>query len=380
MNRSSWSEASSRVQEQEFIEGRIFALMDTTAKETKPAFNFRATGIGSVPSLGIQDTCIHILEQLPEIPFWPQLVKRTHLEDMNIQFSEGLPLLEIRQEKRDLTVSAGNRESELVAFYDRFLTEDVDSFAISREFAPGLYALIQLIQKSPEQYGPYVKGQTVGPVTFSAGVNGLDGKSLLYDPELLEATVKGISIKALWQVREMGKSGKKVIIFLDEPYLSGFGSAFSPIERHEVIHLLKEVIDYLRQRSDVLIGIHCCGNTDWSMIIESGPDIVNFDAFDYLDYFLLYPDEITRFLQGGGIIAWGIVPTLTFTGQESLGTLYAKLKEGLNRFYEWGLSPETVTGSSILTPACGMGTMEQDSANQVLELLSSLSKKCDDLG
>jgi methionine synthase II (cobalamin-independent) len=354
--------------------------MDTSSKQRKPAFNFKATGIGSVPSLGVQDTCIHILEQLPEIPFWPQLVKRTYLEDMNIQFSEGLPLLEIRQEKRALAVSADNRESELVAFYNRFLTEDVDSFAISPEFAPGLYELVALIQKDPEHYGPYVKGQTVGPVTFSAGINGLDGKSLLYDPELLEATVKGISIKALWQVREMAKSGKKVIIFLDEPYLSGFGSAFSPIERHEVVHLLKEVLDYLRERSDALIGIHCCGNTDWSMIIEAGPDIVNFDAFDYMDYFLLYPDEITRFLHEGGVVAWGIVPTHTFTGQESVESLFSKLQEGLNRFYAWGLDPKIVSAASLLTPACGMGTMEQGSANQVLHLLSSLSRKCGDLG
>ncbi len=354
--------------------------MDTTAKQRKPAFNFKATGIGSVPSVGVRDTCLHILEHLPEIPFWPQLVKRTHLEDMNIQFSEGLPLLEIIEEKRALTVSTRDRESELVAFYDRFLAEDIDYFAISAEFAPGLYKLLELIRKHPEQYGPYFKGQTVGPVTFSAGITGPDGKSLLYDPELLEAALKGISIKALWQVREIGKSGKKPIIFLDEPYLSGFGSAFSPIERPDVIHLLKEVIDYLRERSDALIGIHCCGNTDWSMIIDAGPDIVNFDAFEYMDYFLLYPEEITRFLQGGGVIAWGVVPTATFTGQESVESLYSRLKEGLNRCYEWGLNPEMLTAGSILTPACGMGTMEQGSADQVLDLLSSLSRKCGDLG
>lgn len=355
-------------------------IMDTTSKERKLAFNFKATGIGSVPSLSVQDTCIHILEQLPEIPFWPQFVKRTHLEDMNIQFSEGLPFLQIIEEKRALAVSAGHRESKLATFYDRFLAEDVDSFAISSKFAPGLYELLALIQKNPEPYGPYIKGQTVGPITFSAGINGLDGKSLLYDPELLEATVNGLSIKALWQVREMGKSGKEVIIFLDEPYLSGFGSAFSPIERSEVIHHLKEVIDYLRERSDALIGIHCCGNTDWSMIIDAGPDIVNFDAFDYMDYFLLYPNEIIRFLHGGGVIAWGIVPTLTFTGQESVEDLYRNLEQGLNRLHEYGLEMETLIASSILTPACGMGTMEQDSADQVLHLLSSLSRKCTNLG
>jgi methionine synthase II (cobalamin-independent) len=354
--------------------------MDTTSKERKPAFNFKATGIGSVPSVGAQDTCLHILEQLPEIPFWPQLVKRTHLEDVNIQFSEGLPLLEIIEDKRSLAVTSSDKESELVAFYDRFLADDVDYFAISSEFAPGLYELLKLIRKNPQAYGPYIKGQIVGPITFSGGIIGLDGKSLLYDPELLEVMVKGISIKALWQVREIGKSGKKPIIFLDEPSLSGFGSAFSPIERSEVVHLLKEVIDYLRDRSDALIGIHCCGNTDWSMIIEAGPDIVNFDAFDYMDYFLLYPDEITHFLRGGGVIAWGIVPTYTFTGQESVEGLFSKLQEGLNRCYEWGLDPKTLIAGSILTPACGMGTMEQTSANKVLHLLSSLSKKCGEWG
>lgn len=354
--------------------------MDTTVKDKKPPFNFKATGIGSVPSLGAQETCLRILQQLPEIPFWPQLVKRTHLEDVNIQFSEGLPLLEIIEDKRTLAVSSSEKESELLAFYERFLAEDVDYFAISNEFAPGLYELVALIQKNPEAYGPFIKGQTVGPITFSAGIMGPDGKSLLYDPELLEVMVKGISIKALWQVREINKSGKEPILFLDEPSLSGFGSAFSPIERSEVVRILKEVIGYLRERTDALIGIHCCGNTDWSMIIEAGPDIVNFDAFEYLDYFLLYPDEITLFLHGGGVIAWGIVPTLTFTGQESVETLYARLEEGLNRCYEWGLDPEMLIANSILTPACGMGTMKQASADKALHLLSSLSRKCGELG
>ncbi len=354
--------------------------MGKKSEDNKWGFHFQATGIGSVPFVDVQETCLRILKHLPEIPFWPQLVKRSHLEDMNIQFSEGLPLLEIVAEKRALTVSSAHRESELVTFYDRFMAEDVDYFAISKEFAPGLFQLVDFVQNHADEFGPHIKGQTVGPITFAAGITGLDGKSLLYDPELLEAMVKGIAIKALWQVREMAKSGKKPIIFLDEPYLSGFGSAFSPIQRHEVISLIREVIDFLRARSDALIGLHCCGNTDWSMIIESGPDILNFDAFGFMDYFLLYPEEITRFLKGGGHIAWGIVPTFTFTGEESAESLFSKLQQGLERFAEWGLDPEAVRRDSLLTPACGMGTMTQVAAHQVLDLLSLLSRRCRDLG
>ncbi len=97
----------------------------------KPDFHFKATGIGSVPSTDIKGTCLHILNHLPEIPFWPQFVKRSHLEAMNIQFSEGLPLLEIRDESRSLTLSPDEMEQKLVTFYDHFLAEDIDYFAIS---------------------------------------------------------------------------------------------------------------------------------------------------------------------------------------------------------------------------------------------------------
>jgi len=341
----------------------------------KPHFHFKATGIGSVPSTDIRSTCLHILEQLPEIPFWPQFINRSHLEDMTIQFSEGLPLLEIRESKRDLVISSVDREPELVMFYDHFFNDDVDYFAMSEQYAPGLFELVRMVCQNPDKYGPYIKGQTVGPVTFAAGIKEGEGKSVLYNPDLLEALTKGLAIKALWQVRELGKSGKKPIVFLDEPYLSGFGSAFTPIERHEVISLIKEVLDYLRERSDVLIGIHCCGNTDWSMIVEVGPDIINFDAYGYMDTFLLYPEEVKHFFRGGGIIAWGIVPTADFTGEESVEGLHEKLEKGLNRLYEWGLTPETVIENSILTPACGMGTMEQNWADRALDLLSVLSKK-----
>jgi methionine synthase II (cobalamin-independent) len=339
-------------------------------------FRFIPTGIGSVPFRDIDAACLKIVEDLPEIPFWPQFVKRSFLEDMNVQPSEALPFLKIRENERSLLVSEDNRESQLVTFYEHFLAEDIDHFAISREYAPGLYRLLELIARGDEHNRGYVKGQSVGPVTFAATVKDREGKSLFQDTELLEAMTKGISIKALWQVRKLSTSGRKPIIFLDEPYLSGFGSAFSPIERHQVIDLLGTVITYLREKSDTLIGVHCCGNTDWAMLLEAGPDIINFDAYEYMEHFLLYKDDIIRFLEQGGIIAWGIIPTSNSTEKESVEGLFAKLKEGLGRLHEWGVDPELLAQRSILTPACGMGTMPLEDAKRGLDLLSRLSQKC----
>ncbi len=345
--------------------------------ENAPHFNFMSTCIGSVPFLDIKETCHHVLKHFPSIPFWPQFAKRSYLEDMSAQYSEGLPLLQINEKEKSLVIPPlSNAEEELTTFYEHYLAKNTDAFPMSRDYAPGLHTLLDLINQDTEQGGQYIKGQTVGPITFAAGILDENGKPVLHNAELLEAMVNGLAIKALWQVQQLGKTGKRTIIFMDEPYLSGFGSAFSSIQRHEVISILQKVIDYLRENSDTLVGIHCCGNTDWPMIIETGVDIINFDAFEYMNHFLLYPDEVMGFIKNGGTIAWGIVPTSGFTGKETVEGLFAKIEEGLSRIQEWGIAPEILAQRSILTPACGMGTMDSDMAQKGMDLLTGLSRKC----
>jgi hypothetical protein len=341
-----------------------------------PIFHFCATGIGSVPFLDVPAVCRQVLNTIPQMPFWPQFVRRSRHEDMNVQFSEGLPLLEFNEASGALILSsADNREKALTTFYEHFLNGDIDPFKISRDHAAGLYEMLEALTEQPVQaQDQYIKGQTVGPVTFTAGIKDAEGNLLFHDRELREALVNGLAVKALWQVRMLERSGRKPVIFLDEPYLSGFGSAFSPLERHEVIELLQAMIQYLRQHADVLIGIHCCGNTDWSMILDAGPDIVNFDAFDHMDYFLLYPRDIKRFLVGGGIVAWGIVPTSGFTGKETVEALSALVAGGIERIESWGIDPDLLARQSLLTPACGMGCLAEGSASDILSLLPRLTE------
>jgi methionine synthase II (cobalamin-independent) len=338
------------------------------------SFNFLATGVGSVPFLNVDGTCRDILKNFPNIPFWPQFVKKNLLEDMSIQASEGLPLIKINTEKKSIYIKPSNdSHSELTYFYEHFMSEDIGYFAFSPEYAAGIFKLLDLIDNKADNSGSFIKGQIVGPVTFAGSLIDKTGKTALYNTEIMDVIVKGLAIKALWAVKKMSTAKRKTIIFIDEPYLSGFGSAFTPIQRGDVVAFIREIIDYLRSRTDTLTGIHCCGNTDWSMIIETGIDIVNFDAFDYMDYFLLYKKEILKFLDNGGTIAWGIVPTTSYTGKETVVDLKKRLEKGLDRLHDWGISRNTISERSILTPACGVGTLKPDIAQRVLELLSSLS-------
>lgn len=340
-------------------------------------FSFAATGIGSVPFLDIESTCLRIATLFPRMPFWPQFVGRSFLEDMSVQYTEGLPLLKVNEEKRTLAVSSElNRESVLANFYERFLNQDLDAFAISRDYAPGLYALMEHLGPPETEKDLYIKGQTVGPITFASGILGLDGKPVIYDAELAEALIQGLGIKAVWQVNKLASSGRKPILFLDEPSLSGFGSAFSSLQRQDVVEKLKMMIAYVRQHADCVIGIHCCGNTDWSMIMEAGPDIVNFDAFGFLDHFLLYSDQIAGFMKKGGAIAWGLVPTSDFKGDEKAQALADRLFKGIAVIGDAGLDRKSIVRQSMLTPACGMGSMREADAQSAVELLVQVRHAC----
>ena len=341
----------------------------------RPAFHFTATGVGSVPGLSVRDTCRLILERLPEMPFWPQFVNLDPREDMIVQYGEGLPGIRLADDGRTLFLAEMDPTDELTAFYERYLADDVEAFAISPERAHGLYALLDQMNGSPAAHGAFIKGQIVGPVTFASAVRAPDGRSLIYVPEMLDVVVKGLSIKLLWQERRLRETGKRPVLFVDEPALSGIGSAFASLNRDWVVTALREIIDYVRSRSDALIGVHCCANTDWPMVMESGPDILNFDAYAYMDSFLLYPEEILRFVQGGGTIAWGIVPTLDFKAGIDAGQLQASLEKGLERLRAWGLDEATLSERSMLTPACGMGGMQTDTAEEALQLLSILEKR-----
>jgi methionine synthase II (cobalamin-independent) len=349
--------------------------MKSESHKTVPDFHFIPTGIGSVPWTDVEDTCDRILKYVPEAPFWPQFVRLSFFEDMIAQFCEGLTFLHADESTRKIRLASREVEDDLVAFYDRYLAEDVDAFAITESCAAGFHGLLKSIRTDPGYRGPYIKGQTVGPVTFSLSIKDNEGKSAIHHPDLVEAIVKGLSIKALWQVQSLAATGKRPILFIDEPALSGFGSAFSPIQRHDVIAYLKEVMGFLRERADVLIGIHCCGNTDWAMILDAGPDIVNFDAYSFMDPFFLYTEEIKTFVRAGGTIAWGIVPTGEKAPERSIDHLARRLEEGLDHLVELGLDADTVSRRSMLTPACGMGTMEPGAAANVMENLCELASR-----
>ena len=114
-------------------------------------------------------------------------------------------------------------------------------------------------------------------------------------------------MNARWQIRLLRAARPHVIIFVDEPYMASFGSAYISLSREQVVSMLDEVFAAIKSEG-AISGVHCCGNTDWSVLMDTQVDILNIDADGFLENLALYPDELKAFLERGGAIAWGIVP------------------------------------------------------------------------
>ena len=258
------------------------------------------TALGSLPFVDPTEACQLMTQSFPVLPAWPQLPKRTYLENMYVQFSEGLPGAVVTNGR--IYVNTHLIDTGLETLYTAYLAEDIDAGAISPTYAAGLARFLEM--KEGLVGCSAVKGQITGPISLGLQVTDQDRRPILHDDVLADALVKHLQLKAKWQERELHKLCKQTIIFLDEPYLSSIGSAYVALREEHVMTCLAEVLEGISG----LKGLHCCGNTDWGLLLNLPIDIVSFDAYNYAIPLSLYSDSLKPFLHRGGIIAWGIVP------------------------------------------------------------------------
>ena len=348
-----------------------------------------ATTIGSLPHTDAAQATRLMLQSTPEIPSWVQFPKRDFHENMMMQFTEGLPALVQDGDRISFSTLADNYAEQLTDFYERYLaateegqnikngSEALDSFCLSSQYAIGFSEFMaRLAEPSVSGAAVMLKGQVTGPFTLGTNLVDQNGRCAYYDEQLRDVIVKTVSMKAMWQMTRLGAFGLPVMIFIDEPSLLGFGKmTFLSISREDVIGDINEVAAAIHAKGG-LAGVHCEENTDWSLLMETDLDVLDFDAYDHLQGITLYPAELARFFERGGCLGWGVVPTLdkNAAATETVESLLARFEEGIEQFVAKGFDRELLRRRALITPSCGAGgVLTEPLAERVLDLLHNLS-------
>ena len=170
---------------------------------------------------------------------------------------------------------------------------------------------------------------------------------------------------------EVPEVRQNVICFIDEPILSAFGSStYVSVTRDDVVAKLSEVIEAVHAEG-ALAGVHCCGNTEWSILIDAGVDIVNFDAFDYGETIALYPEAVKRHLEAGKALGLGHCShqQRQDSGPDGGEPGQQVLRAGRQLAKATGLDRELILRQALITPSCGTGSLPVADAERVFKIL-----------
>jgi len=338
----------------------------------RPGFTAVPTVVGSFPHTDPRPLVDRILARFAEMPAWPQMPARDWRESMYVQYSEGLPGAVVDAREQRIYFRGGDAlYAEIEPFYQALIEEDVERFAITAEYARGLNLFLESVPRlNPRPQ--WVKGQVTGPFSFAMTVTDQNKRSLAYDPDLYEIAVQGMAMKARWLARRLRQAAENALVTLDEPYLCSFGSAFVNVPRGDVIAAIQGAVEAIHKEG-ALAGLHCCGNTDWSLVLSTGLDVVNFDAYEYFQGLTLYPAELREFLLRGGVLSWGIVPASRASADLDAQVLLRALDNRMGRLAAKGMDRGRLYRQSLLTPACGLGTESVERADRAVDVLLELS-------
>ncbi len=327
---------------------------------------FSTTGIGSLPHTDAAEACRLVLQTF-DIPFWPQLPALSFREFMIPQYAEGIPYLKIDEKNEKIWIERDDGDA-LTKFYESY-TENL-SLPLSEGFAQGFRTFIKTIRDG--HFG-ILKGHVTGPLTFTLGLKDETGKLIYFDEEFREISLLILKAKIKWQIETLKPFCDHIIIFIDEPVLSSLGSStFLGVSPEEALRLLKETSDAVINNGGIP-GIHCCSKADWPLVINSGVGIISFDAYDYIESISLYPEELTSFLNEGGYLAWGIIPTTDAVRDESAESVRKRFDKGIELLSK-SISKDILLSQILLTPSCGTGSRSIDETEKVFRILVELKK------
>lgn len=172
-------------------------------------------------------------------------------------------------------------------------------------------------------------------------------------------------------MRILADRNRNAFVWLDDPGLQFVFNAMCGYDAAKAKTELTEFFDGIEGPR----GLHLCGNPDWDFLFSLPLEIVSFNAYAFGHIVATY-DTVKRFIEGGNIISWGIVPTLTeeFAG-EGAESLITRLSAMWSTLEKKGVPRKVILQNSLIAPAtCNLMNIDKtatvDNAFTVLREVS----------
>ena len=277
-----------------------------------------------------------------DIPFWPQLPNYNYYEDMYVQASEHFPGILLDMEARTLKFSTDKFFEEFEETLAHFETPEYFDISDTYSVVYSRFMDMDFFDR------PAIRGQLEGPISFGFNVQDENERPILFNdtvrPFMYEFMAKRVNI----QLKRLKERNPNAFMFIDEPGLQFLWSAMSGYGDQAA----RADMDAFFSMIDKPRGVHLCGNPDWDFLLGMDLDVLSLDVYTNGEIFSSYAGSIGKYLDRGGVLVWGMVPTnFEPFEKEDIPSLTARLEEIWSALDKKGIDRDFLLSRSLLSPA-----------------------------
>jgi hypothetical protein len=302
-----------------------------------------------------------------DIPFWPQLPRVSYFEDMYVQALENFPGARIDVDNQRILFNLSLFYEELPSYFEK--ADDPQTFRLTKEFSLVYH---RFLERDLSHY-PAIRGQMISPISLGLKIVDENQKSIIYHDEVREVLFDFMQKKVNQQYQELREKNPNAFVWVDDP---GLGLIFSALSGYNEVQAKTDLDQFLTGLEGPK-GVHLCSKPDWDFLLRSKIDILSFDSFNCGVVIVNYP-SLKDFVERGGIISWGIVPTYTeLLEQETIDSLMERLETFWEDLSRKGVDSKRLLRQSLLAPAtCNLLNPDKEkTVEKAFEVLKELSGK-----
>ncbi len=312
--------------------------------------------MGSLPHRDRDAAVAFVLERTPELPAAPTLPALDPLEAMIPQGLWGVAGVEVDQDG-SFRVPDPREVDPDAAVGDRQLLGR--PFATWRAF----------LDASAGRTDP-VKLQLTGPVTLGLAL--LDAGVPAIRAFATATAAVAARARDLVTLAEARAPGTPRVVVFDEPGLVGGLRSDLPLAGDQVIDVLSAALAAVEQ--DALTGVHVCGPADWRLILQAGPQLLSMPVGAEVTG---SAGALGSFLERGGWVAWGAVPTDGPMGEQT-SRYWRQLSAQWCELVQNGCDPVLLRRHALVSPVCGLALHDEVQSDHVFGLVRELAEKIHD--